>query len=72
MIDHKAIERERERERERDERSQGNIEMRYIKAVCIYIYKEKTRDYRKMRCHKAVERDERSQGSKEVREVTMQ
>ena len=51
MIDHKAI------ERERDERSQGNIELRYIKAVCVYIY-----IYRE---NKGLERDEMSQGSRE-------
>ena len=50
MIDRKAI------ERERDKRSQGNREMRYLKAVCLYIYRKE---------NKALERDEMSQGSTE-------
>ena len=60
MRDHKTVERydrsQTNRERERDKRSQGNSEMRYLKAVCLYIYRKE---------NKALERDEMSQGSTE-------
>ena len=45
MRDHKTVEiydrSQGNRERERDKRSQGNIEMRDLKAVCVYIYIER-------------------------------
>ena len=61
MRDHKTVERydrsqgNRERERERDESSQGNIEMIDLKAVCIYMERDK----------KALEIHDISQGSRE-------
>ena len=51
MRDHKAV----ERERERDESSQGNIEMIDLKAVCIYMERDK----------KTLEIHDISQGSRE-------